>query len=319
MNLPGDYIEEPSENRLFSIFTTGGDSLPIKRLKLTDKVIDQTDRSLNKVLWARYPFDIYTPSSEYKRMLDNASASLGRAGTSTPSELARAMVLRDIEERCQLYLVAHDTACLIEEAMKIDGRKIAFRAYGLLKFNNVAFPADLSKVPDLSELQIIDQGVDQYEKLGLHVLGIEIGQQLMRLQRLMRLAPLHASPVLFTGAQASHLGLAQEQGELLTRLAKGCLGLGYLDAGFHRCAMQFALLAMNMRYIHHPHLIAAVEAYRNAYQAVHPHPTGALVPLPHLDTALDRLRRKNVAGWAHEYCLTDAHEGCMEPQVQSSR
>lgn len=138
--------------------------------------------------------------------------------------------------------------------------------------------------------------------------------------RLMSLAPLHASPVLFTGAQASELGLAQEQGELLARLAKGCVSLGELDPRFYRCAVQFALLAMNMRYIHHPHLIIAVEAYRDVYPAVHPHPTGAHVPVPpHLDKALDRLRRKNVTGWAHEHCLTEAHEGCMEPEAQSSR
>lgn len=314
-----DHIKEPPEGRLFSVFTTGGDSLPIQRLNVTDKVMDQSDKSLNKRLWGRYPFELIN-HWDIVLQLTTLRERLERATTSTPDGLARAMTLRDLEERYQLYAVVYDTALLIEEVLSIQGRYIAFYRFDHMKTELIVDPADSVKNP-VWQLQSLDYEYDKYNyegrDIGQREWECEAGTLTVWMGRLMCLAPLHASPCLFSEAKASELGIAQEQGRLLTRLAQGCLRLAEGNPRFHHCAMQFALLALNMRYIHHPHLITAVEAYRDAHQALNPHPTGALVPIPHLDKTLERLRSKSktVTGWAHEHCLTEAHEGCMGRDV----
>ncbi|EKC99977.1 hypothetical protein A1Q2_05741 [Trichosporon asahii var. asahii CBS 8904] len=322
-----DHIKEPPEGRLFSVFTTGGDSLPIQRLNVTDKVMDQSDKSLNKRLWGRYPFEL-SNHWDIVLQLTTLRGRLERASTSTPEDLARAMLLRDLEERYQLYVIVYDTALLIETTLPIKGRFMAFNRFDAMRTDIMVDPADIANDP-VSLLQPLENhydkrenGVEDWEEewgkeWGDRLWAAEATAHLIWMARLMGLAPFHASPCLFTGAKASELGLAQEQGKLLTRLAQGCLRLGEGNGRFYHCAKQFALLAIGMRYIHHPHLITAVEAYRDACQGMHPHPTGARVPIPHLDKTLERLRSKSktVTGWAHEHCLTEAHEGCMGPDV----
>lgn len=207
--------------------------LPIKRLNVTDKVMDQTDKSLNKRLWGRYPFEIIN-HWDIARQLTIVSERLDREIISTPEDLGRAMALRDLEERYQLYLTVYHAAELIEQLLLIDGRFMAFNRFDFQRTEITVDPADVANAP-VWELQNLAYHYDKYRYEG------------------------------------------KENG--------------------------------------------GRQWVADAYQGLHPHPTGAHVPIPHLDKTLERLRSKskNVMGWAHEHCLTEAHEGCTGPESMSSR
>lgn len=290
--------------------TSGADDVPIlQKLNVTDKVLDQTDKSLNKRLWALYPVD--KPLDEIKARGRDAHFKLMGMPLATRDDVIKAVPVHDRDQRHQVYILVHSVCTIIEDEALRSVLAPLLDKTADPKFYNHVEPvrpavARLSAQKDrantlLREGQQRGSVCTQFEALVLYM------------QTLLELAPWHPSPLLFTGQQAHALGVAQLYGALLSNLAIACAQLGKADPRFLRKAMQFASLVIEMRYAKHATLMTAIKTLNNARSELCTdvvfQSAGDMPRLVH--QTLDRMAKKAHDGWAHEKCRTAKHEGCM--------
>lgn len=139
---------------------------------------------------------------------------------------------------------------------------------------------------------------------------------------LLELAPWHPYPDVMTVEQAFVTGLAQMYTGLLYQCALLSCRLGHYHCRLWLRCIQFSALLIETRYITYRQLIVAVKLHHVAHVAI---TTGGhdghlpdinRAPKPDLDGTRDLIKRMegkavNPDAWAHEHCLTAAHEGCM--------
>lgn len=283
-----------------SACTSGGDTLPIlQKLNVTDKVLDQTDKSLNKRLWALYPVD--KPLDAIKAVGRDAHIKL---------LVIKALPVHDRDQRHQLYILVHSVCQIIEdEAQRSVLRPLLDRTADP-KFYNQVEPVRSAIARLNVQKERANALLREGQRSSLHK---QFEALVLYLQTLLELAPWHPSPLLFTGQQAHELGVAQLYGSLLVNLALACNQLGKADPRFYRKSMQFASLVIEMRYARHTTLMTAIKTLNNARtelcrDVVYQDP--GQMPA-HVHRTLEKMAKKAHDGWAHEKCLTAKHEGCM--------
>lgn len=161
------------------------------------------------------------------------------------------------------------------------------------------------------------------EEIRVPLLGVAL-RGYMRL--LLLIAPWHPYPDVLTAEQAFASGAAQLHGALLYNCGLLCRHIGVRECRFSLRALQFATLLIETRFVSHGLLIKAISLYRDAHLAItaddHAWHLGIRFlgvrspPKPHLDNMcklIQSMEKKAVRpdAWAHEHCLTSAHEGCM--------
>lgn len=289
--------------------TSGGDTMPIlQKLNVTDKVLDQTDKSLNKRLWALYPVD--KPLAEIKAVFREAHFKLADWPLAARDDIIKAVPVHDRDQRHQLYILIHAVCQIIEdEALRRVLAPLLDRSSDPKFYNHVEPVRDA--VPRLNAQKDRANALLRAGQRGS--LDKQFEALVLYLQTVLELAPWHPSPLLFTGKQAHELGVAQLYGSLLSNIALACCLLGKADPRFYRKSMQFASLVIEMRYARHKTLMTAIKTLNNARTELC-RETMFMDPgdMPGLvQKALEKMSTKAHDGWAHEKCLTAKHEGCM--------
>lgn len=322
-----------------SPYTAGGDIDLPGRLPVDGRVLDQSDKSLNKRLWTLYPANagrdavaaqgqalhacVSDPIHPERLAPDVLSARLGWHAADqrmqllflanvTLKELERFGV-RDCpaETRRESRHFAELDACVAAELVE-DKRHHAVSPVAEAVAALAAGKAELAGAKDLNS----QPGVPDTVRLLL------LGATLRGYMRcLLQLAPWHPYPDVLTAEQAFASGAAEVHAALLYNCALLCFRIGTHDCRIWLRALQFATLLVETRFISHRLLIKAVALYRDVHYAMtqrdHTSHLGLRrPPKPHLDDIrrlIQRMENKAVdpEAWAHRHCLTAAHEGCM--------
>lgn len=291
-----------------SEYTAGGDTFPIQRLNMTDKVLNQSDKSLNRKLWEAFPAD--KRLDDIRKMGQEAMMQQVMASMRGNANIPELVPTHDRDQRAQLFIIIYGVCALIEGEQ---GSLLAdiMKEIAVRKKENRVDPV-ATTVADVEAKK--DEANDLYRSIDLapNKDRRAVDTLIAYIRALLALAPWFASPLVFSGKQAFELGVAQLQSTLCSNIAITCQRLGTADPRFYRKAMQFASLVVEMRYVKHATLMKAIRvlnASRNELCQINLESPG---PMPGLvESLMSKMEAKSVDGWAHENCRTVKHEGCM--------
>lgn len=297
------------ENGAFnSEFTAGGDTLALPRLAVTDKVMDQSDKSLNRKLWELYPVD--KKLDEIKKLGQTAMMAQVMGGMSGDKSVAELLPLHDEDQRMQLFIIIYGV-CTVLEAKPGSISADLFGGPSKRKRGNVVEPLAtlIARVQaQKEEANIILRSAENNK----HPFQGQTEALLAYLRALLELTPWLASPLVFTSKQAFETGIAPLQAALLLNTAIACQYLGANVPALYRKAMQFASLVIEMRYVKHATLMKAIRILNSSRISLCNETMESPGDMPRIvKGVLERMERKSKDGWAHANCLTEEHEGCM--------
>jgi hypothetical protein len=291
-----------------SEFTTGGDTFPIERLNITDKVLDQSDKSLNRKLWESFPVNKHL--DDIKKMGQEAMVQTAMAMHMGNANIAELLPVHARDQRAQLFIIIYGVCSFIEGEQ---GSLLAsvMQDIAVRKAKNRIDPI-ATVVAEVEAKK--DEANDLFRSINLapNKDRRTVDALIAYIRALLALAPWYASPLVFSGKQAFDFGIAQLQSALLLNIAIACQYLGDADPRFYRKAMQFASLIIEMRYVKHKTLMKAIQilnSNRNELCRIVGESPGAMPRI--VQETLTKMEAKAADGWAHENCRTAKHEGCM--------
>ena len=314
--------------------TAGGDLDLPDRLPVNEAVLNQTDKSLNKQLWALYPVELSSEAA----MEQGAALHLSALESFDPAcvpldELSRRLGWQAADQRLQMMILDNIT---LEDLEAVGVYNCGPKSRRHSNFVNqlkkgvsllLAMPKKLHHVVSVEEAlaKVNSMMDDRHQSEAAKTLqppliwGLELRAVL---SDLLELAPWHPFPDVMTAEQAFVTGLAQMYTGLLYECALLSYRLGHYHCRLWLRSIQFSALLIETRYITHRQLIMAVKLHHVAHVAITSGghdghlPDIDRAPRPDLVATRDLIKRMEAKAtkpdaWAHENCLTAAHEGCM--------